>query len=924
MAKIYRNALKSQSSGDTPLMKQYNAIKAKYPDTLLLFRVGDFYETFGQDAVTAARILGIILTKRSSGYASELELAGFPYHSLDTYLPKLVKAGQRVAVCEQLEDPKLAKGIVKRGVQEIVTPGIALSDRVLESQHPNYLVALHRSANKAQPYAAGFCDVSTGDWFYTTGTWEVVEKIINNFLPSELLVQRAYHSHFVELLGEERPFVRLDDWAFEPAYATECLNTHFQTYSLKGLGIDEDPGAAIVLGVLLHYLRQMEQHNLRHLIRVYRFQDEHFVSLDRFTVRNLELVQPSYEGGTSLLQVLNQTTTPMGARLLKRWLLFPLQNRAKIEQRLNAVQALLQAPGLNEQLRSAFKEMGDLERSLARLATLKLTPREACQLRKGLQLIPVIHEALTNSAQPALDGFAQFMKPMAPAIEILANRLFDECPVQLEKGSVIRPGVHAELDDLRSLKTDAEAYLNALREREAQRTGIPSLKISYNTVFGYYIEITHAHRAKVPDDYLRKQTLTNAERYITPELKTFEEKILTANDRILQLETELYHKLLQDLQAHVADIQHNAQLLAGLDVLSGFAVQAERRGYCRPVLTEAAVTRIRNGRHPVIETLLKPDNPYIPSDIELDNQTQQILLITGPNMAGKSAILRQTALITLLAQIGSYVPAEAAEIGLTDRIFSRVGASDNLSAGESTFMVEMQETARIVNQCTPRSLIILDEIGRGTSTFDGISIAWALVEYLHTNPRCQARTLFATHYHELAELAHRLERVHNYTVAVREIEGRILFLRKLVVGHSEHSFGIHVARMAGMPTVLVDRATEILREFEQQRTLANPGAPAFPSAHLDDLTPDSAGETPAQAARPEPVAEPIPLPRSPLPPALETTEHKVQLKLFEAPDDFGHKVRQILQDIDLDRMTPLDAMLKLAEIHHIFKGYTGG
>jgi DNA mismatch repair protein MutS len=516
------------------------------------------------------------------------------------------------------------------------------------------------------------------------------------------------------------------------------------------------------------------------------------------------------------------------------------------------------------------------------------------------------------------------MKPMAPAIEILANRLFDECPVQLEKGSVIRPGVHAELDDLRSLKTDAEAYLNALREREAQRTGIPSLKISYNTVFGYYIEITHAHRAKVPDDYLRKQTLTNAERYITPELKTFEEKILTANDRILQLETELYHKLLQDLQAHVADIQHNAQLLAGLDVLSGFAVQAERRGYCRPVLTEAAVTRIRNGRHPVIETLLKPDNPYIPSDIELDNQTQQILLITGPNMAGKSAILRQTALITLLAQIGSYVPAEAAEIGLTDRIFSRVGASDNLSAGESTFMVEMQETARIVNQCTPRSLIILDEIGRGTSTFDGISIAWALVEYLHTNPRCQARTLFATHYHELAELAHRLERVHNYTVAVREIEGRILFLRKLVVGHSEHSFGIHVARMAGMPTVLVDRATEILREFEQQRTLANPGAPAFPSAHLDDLTPDSAGETPAQAARPEPVAEPIPLPRSPLPPALETTEHKVQLKLFEAPDDFGHKVRQILQDIDLDRMTPLDAMLKLAEIHHIFKGYTGG
>ncbi|MBX3102771.1 MAG: DNA mismatch repair protein MutS [Bacteroidetes bacterium] len=857
------------SSSETPLMKQYNAVKAKYPGALLLFRVGDFYETFGEDAITASRILGITLTKRNNGAAGHIELAGFPHHSLDTYVPRLVRAGQRVAVCDQLEDPKLAKGIVKRGVTEMLSPGVALNDKILDHQSNNFLAA----AYIPQPgqLAAAFVDLSTGDFFCLSGETSRVEKLLWNLRPSELVLPRKDIRTLRALLGDDFYTFRLEDWVFEPEYAHKQLLDHFRVQTLKGFGLDEDPQGATAAGVLLHYLHEMEQRNLSHITQVYPFSDSGFATIDRFSLRNLELLQPLHADGRSFFQTINQTATPMGARLLKRWIAFPLLEPARIQERQARVAALLHPPKEGMQLADLLKNMPDLERLLAKLATRRLNPREAVSLREAIVLLKPLAAVLV--AAPAFDTLLQALPNPLPALELLQSRLQEECPAQLSQGEVIRAGVSPELDELRLLQQNVKQVLEDIRNREAQRTGIGSLKISYNKVFGYYIEITHSHREKVPGDYIRKQTLTNAERYITPELKELEDKILTAESRIGELEQRLYMELLEALQAHIPALQQWAQAVAQADVLHGFARLARERHYVCPQVNDGLTLAITEGRHPVIETLLPPDQPYVPNDVLLD-AAQQILVITGPNMAGKSALLRQTALITLMAQMGSYVPAREAVIGVADRIYTRVGASDNLSAGESTFMVEMTETARILNGCTPRSLILMDEVGRGTSTYDGVSIAWALVEYLHANPQRAARTLFATHYHELAELAEQLPRVRNYNVSVREVEGKIIFLRKLQPGHCEHSFGIQVAQMAGMPPVVVNRARELLARFEETHTLQTPGA-----------------ETLRAAAAPS-----------------------LQLRMFEQPDAVSLRVSELLESVDPDRMSPIEALLKLHEL----------
>lgn len=857
---------------ETPLMKQFNAIKAKYPGTLLLFRVGDFYETFGEDAVTTSKVLGIVLTKRANGSASEMELAGFPHHSLDSYLPRLVKAGLRVAVCDQLEDPKLAKGIVKRGVTDLVTPGVVMNDKVLDQQKNNYLCSLWFDSSRK--IGAAFLDLSTGEFFCRAADPEVIAKLVFSLSPSEIIVCRKDVKAYREIFGEKLYMHRMEDWAFQYDTAFRQLTTHFGTNSLKGFGLDDAAEEVIPAGAILIYLDQNEQKKISHINRIYRFEEKQYMGLDAFTVRNLELFQPSHTDGKSLFQVLNQTRTVMGARLLQRWLAFPLLDADEIKKRQDGVEALIRNPQSREQLGKILNRISDLERLCGKLASFRLIPRDAMFLRNANREIQPIQETLAGFGEPALNDLLQAFKPAEKLLAWFDTWLAEEPTATLVEGRIIREGKSADLDELRKLLYSGKEYLLDLQQREIARTGITSLKIAYNNVFGYYIEITNAHKDKVPEDYIRKQTLTNAERYITPELKVYEEKILNAEDQILKLETGLYQEFISGLLEWIPDMQHNAKVIATTDILYAFAERALSGNYVRPVVDDSDQLDIKEGRHAVIETLLPRENPYIPNDVLLDREQQQIIIITGPNMAGKSALLRQTALIVLMAQMGSYVPASAARIGMADKIFTRVGASDNLSAGESTFMVEMNETARILNTCSEKSLILMDEIGRGTSTYDGVSIAWSLVEYLHETASRSARTLFATHYHELNELSNRFPRVKNFNVSVREVDGRILFLRKLMPGGSEHSFGIQVAEMAGMPPVVSERARELLLHFESRRIDQKEAAAGI---RFSD-------------------------------------KKEIQLNMFELKDEDTLKIRKILSGCDVDRMTPVEALLKLQEI----------
>lgn len=863
---------KAAKSRETPLMKQYFSIKAQYPGTVLLFRVGDFYETFGEDAIEVSKVLGIVLTKRANGAAAHIELAGFPHHSLDTYLPKLVRAGRRVAVCDQLEDPKQAKGIVKRGVTELVTPGVTFNDKVLEVNESNYLASVFFPNPKSVGVA--FIEVSTGDFFCFSGSIKYAEKILNTLSPAEIIVSKRDLRTFKLHFGEKFYLTRIDEWVFQYDYTREKLLELLKTTSLKGFGIEKETDGTIAAGAIVHYLNENKQKDLGHITRIYQFDDSEFVWLDHFTVRNLELVRPLHPDGIPLVDVLDQTLTAMGARMLRRAILLPSKDLDLIKKRLNTVETFIKTPQPLSDLTSYFKQIGDLERLASKVATQRLNPKEAALLRDSLLLIGPIQEALKAFGDDALTARADRFEPPAPALEVLQTYLMDEISGNLSDGNIIRTGVSEALDELRDIKQNSNDLLLAMQQREVNRTGIPSLKIGFNKVFGYYLEVTHAHKDKVPTEWTRKQTLTNAERYITEELKEYEDKILSAEERILKLEADLYVKFLQLLQHHILLLQHNARMIAELDMLVGFARVATARNYTKPTVTADDKLEIHQGRHPVIETTLTPDNPYIPNDILLDNSTQQIIVITGPNMAGKSALLRQTALIVLLAQMGCFVPAEKATIGMVDKIFTRVGASDNISSGESTFMVEMNETAQIANNATDKSLILLDEIGRGTSTYDGVSIAWALVEYLHETPNCQAKTLFATHYHELNELENRLDRVKNYNVSVKEIDGKILFLRTLKAGGSEHSFGINVAEMAGMPPVLVKRAQQLLTHFEKNK--------------IND-------QSSAKSVK-------------------FSNKNTIQLNMFELKDADTLKIRNILKGLDIDRMTPVEALLKLQEI----------
>jgi DNA mismatch repair protein MutS len=865
---------KASGQVETPLMKQYAGIKAKHPDALLLFRVGDFYETFGEDAITTSRILGIVLTRRANGAASFVELAGFPHHALDTYLPKLVKAGQRVAICEQLEDPKQAKTIVKRGVTELVTPGIAFSDKVLHHKENNFLAALHASENSL---GVAFLDVSTGEFLAEQGSPEEVEKLLQSFRPSEVVLQKGRQKQLQPLLPGKCHTTLLDDWAFTSDFAGDLLTRHFGTASLKGFGIADMGQAIVAAGAVMHYLSETRHDRLGHINKISRIDDRQYVWLDRFTIRNLELVQSMNENATTLLQVLDHTLSPMGGRQLRRWVLLPLKDGDRIRERQEAVQSFLDHPSRAESVAGLIRQVGDLERLISRVAVGKAGPREVLQVSKGLQVIPALQTLCLESGCRVLEEAAGRLDACAGIRERITRELKPEPPALLNKGNVIADGVSEELDELRRIAYSSKDYLAAIRQREAERTGIPSIKISFNNVFGYYLEVTNTHRDKVPDDWQRKQTLANAERYITPELKTYEEKILSAEEKILQLEETLFLDLAKALSAFVEPIQANAGVLGWLDCLLCFALVAKKHRYVRPEINDTYAIDIREGRHPVIEQQLAPGEEYVANDVFLDTDRQQILMITGPNMSGKSALLRQTALIVLMAQMGSFVPAASACLGLVDKVFTRVGASDNISSGESTFMVEMNETASILNNISNRSLILLDEIGRGTSTYDGISIAWAIAEFLHEHPLYRAKTLFATHYHELNEMAASFERIKNFNVSVREVRNQVIFLRKLVAGGSEHSFGIHVARMAGMPVSVIDRARAILVQLERSHS-------------NEELTGQKGGKDKAG---------------------------NYQLSFFQLDDPLLVQIKEDILHTDINNLTPVDALMKLNEIKRL-------
>ncbi len=861
----------ASTAKETPLMQQYNSIKAKHPGAILLFRVGDFYETFGQDAVKTAGILGIVLTKRSNGAAADMELAGFPHHSLDTYLPKLVRAGQRVAICEQMEDPKTVKTIVKRDVTEMVTPGVAFSDKLLDHRSNNYLAAVFFREDRA---GVSFLDVSTGEYMVGEGPLAEIEKLMQSFRPAEVLYQKSMGKQFLATFGEKWYAHPIDDWAFTADYARETLLKRFETSSLKGFGIESMTMGVIAAGIVLHYLNETQHPQTDHIAGISRIDTADYVWMDRFTIRNLELLDPAHEGGVPLIQVIDHTRSPMGARMLKRWLVFPLKQIDRIKDRQEVVQHFFAEPAFARQLEGVLSQVGDLERLISKVAVGRINPREVVQLRRSMHLFEPLRVLCAASGLPQLLTIAEQLNPCQLIRERLDRELQEEAPMLLHKGGVMAAGVDAELDKLRSIAYSAKDYMAQMQQREIERTGITSLKISFNNVFGFYLEVTNSHKDKVPAEWIRKQTLVNAERYITEELKESEAQYLTAEEKIAVLEEKLFTSLVLALHEYIQPIQLNAQLMARLDCLWSFYTLAELRGYSRPEVDETEILHIEGGRHPVIETRLAAGEGYVPNDIYLDAHSQQILMITGPNMAGKSALLRQTALITLLAQIGCYVPAKRAQVGLVDKIFTRVGATDNISSGESTFMVEMNETASILNNISARSLILLDEIGRGTSTYDGISIAWAIAEYLHEHPVYRPRTLFATHYHELNEMEVQYDRIHNFNVSIKEHGNKIIFLRKLVKGGSEHSFGIHVARMAGVPQTVVRKADQLLMQLEREK---------------------AKGSKKLQRSRKE----------------------EFQLSLFEINDPQLAQARELLEKTDINRITPVEALFLLNELKQV-------
>ena len=862
----------AKATAETPLMQQHNAIKARYPDAILLFRVGDFYETFGQDAVTTSTVLGITLTKRNNGDANSSQLAGFPHHALDTYLHKLVKAGYRVAICDQLEDPKMAKGIVKRGVTELVTPGVATSDKLLEHNSNNFLAAIHFEENKT---GIAFLDISTGEFFIAEGDKEYADKLLQSLKPAEVVFQRNRQKFFKEYFGTKFFTYALDEWVFAEAYAQESLLKHFGTHSLKGFGIEGLHEGIIAAGAILHYLKDTEHPNLGHITSIQRIDREEHLWMDRFTIRNLELFGGA-DGSNTLLKVLDNTVSPMGARMLKRWMVLPLNNLTKIQERLDTVEFFIKEVDTRNKIMQHVKQAGDVERLVSKVPLKKVNPREVLQIAKGLQQVQAIKTICSTLTNGYLQRLGDSLNPCVYIVDKIVREISENPPSLSSKGGMIASGIDEELDALRKISSGGKEYLIELQQKEALTTGISSLKISFNNVFGYYLEVTNLHKSKVPNTWIRKQTLANAERYITPELKDYEEKIVGAEDKILQIEMQLFEKLLNELQDYIAPMQVNGNVLATMDCITCFANNALQYNYKKPLLNDGRILDIKGSRHPVIERHLPVGESYIDNDIILDPATQQIIILTGPNMSGKSAILRQTALITLMAHMGSFVPARDAKIPLTDKIFTRVGASDNLSGGESTFMVEMNETASIINNITSRSLILLDEIGRGTSTYDGISIAWSIVEYLHKSSN-QPKTLFATHYHELNELENKLPGVKNYHVTNKEVGNKIIFLRKLAPGGSVHSFGIHVARMAGMPPKLIDRANEILLQLEKSRNSTESGA--------------NLNETVKSLSTP-----------------------KVQLSIFDAHSVTFEEIRSLLNAVDINRLTPVEALLKLQEI----------
>ena len=851
---------------ETPLMKQYNQIKSKYPDALLLFRVGDFYETFGEDAVKAAHTLDIVLTNRNNG-SERSELAGFPYHSINTYLPKLVKAGYRVAICDQLEDPKLVKGIVKRGVTELVTPGVALNDDILQSKNNNFLASVWLGK---QLCGIAFLDISTGEFLVAQGDKPYIDKLLQNFKPSEILIAKQQKKAFAESFGEDFHCFFLEDWVFKDDYARQALTKHFQTNSLKGFGVDELTEAILTAGAILYYLSETQHHQLQHITTLQRIAEDAYVWLDRFTIRNLELYAGSSAQSVTLIDVIDKTLSPMGSRTLKRWLALPLKKIEKIEQRHEVVAYLLDHTDTLSLIKDNISRMGDIERLISKVATLKINPREVVQLCTSLEHIAPIKQQCLQSGKESLSLLGDKLHDCQQLCTRIRQTLTDEAPVNIAKGNAIAVGFSAELDELRNLSHTGKSYLDDLLLRETQRTGIPSLKIDNNNVFGYYIEVRNTHKDKVPADWVRKQTLVNAERYITDELKEYEAKIVGAEERISQLEQSLYAELISYISEYIAQVQTNATLIGQLDTLCGFATLALENHYNRPEMSESYVIDIKEGRHPVIEKQLPVGIPYIANDVYLDRDTQQLMMITGPNMSGKSAILRQTALIVLLAQIGSFVPATSAHIGIVDKIFTRVGASDNISVGESTFMVEMNEAALILNNLSDRSLILLDEIGRGTSTYDGISIAWAIAEYLHEHPS-RAKTLFATHYHELNEMTEQFERIKNYNVTVKETQDSVLFLRKLAAGGSAHSFGIHVAKMAGMPQYVVQKANKMLQKLEQMHNVNTTEA-------------------------------------------VKAAQKEMQLSFFDMSDPRLDELKNDLLSLDINSLTPVEALMKLNEM----------
>ncbi|MGY5846469.1 DNA mismatch repair protein MutS [Salegentibacter sp. HM20] len=849
-------------------MKQYNAIKAKYPDALLLFRVGDFYETFGEDAVKTARILNIVCTNRNNG-SERTELAGFPHHSLNTYLPKLVKAGERVAICDQLEDPKMTKTIVKRGVTELVTPGVAMSDEVLQSKSNNFLCAVHFGKKQL---GVSFLDVSTGEFLTAQGSSEYIDKLLQNFNPSELLIQKKFKKDFTAAFGEDYHCFYLEDWVFKYDFSEESLNEHFGTKSLKGFGIEHLEEGIIASGAVLHYLAETRHDKLQHINAITRIAEEEYVWMDRFTIRNLELYHSTAANAVTLLDVIDKTISPMGGRLLKRWLALPLKNPEKIKNRHQVVSFFLKNPSDLEQIQQHIKQISDLERLISKVATTKVSPREVVQLKHSLDAVVPIKKLALEAENEAIKVIGDRLNECSLLREKIGQSLHEEAPVNIQKGNCIKEGFSEELDELRKIAFSGKDYLDSMLKRETQATGITSLKIGNNNVYGYYIEVRNTHKDKVPEEWIRKQTLVNAERYITEELKEYEAKILGAEEKILQLEQEIFSKLVLWMGEYIQQVQQNAQLIAQIDVLGSFAQQAKLENYCEPEILDSYELDIEEGRHPVIEKQLPVGESYVTNNLHLDRETQQVIMITGPNMSGKSAILRQTALIVLMAQMGSFVPAKSAEIGLVDKIFTRVGASDNISMGESTFMVEMNETASILNNISDRSLVLLDEIGRGTSTYDGISIAWAISEYLHEHP-ARPKTLFATHYHELNEMCETFERIRNFNVSVKELKDKVLFLRKLVPGGSEHSFGIHVARMAGMPQQVLHRANKILKKLEKSHSMEDSGEILKKSA-----------------------------------------EEEMQLSFFNLDDPLLEELKNEVLQIDIDTLTPVEALMKLNEI----------